>query len=147
MTECLKCATCQRLLPKGAFSKNAAAASGRQCNCRECARKLNEVQRERTRRDRDLYLRRKWTYTNRNAKQQGVPCMPRDEFLKWAKSSPAFNELWRARIYSLDKGYVFRLCINRIDPRFGYEPFNMEWSDKSEVATRRNHWYHHSKII
>ena len=37
--------------------------------------------------------------------------------------------------------------IDRIDERFGYELFNMQWITLSENVTRANMFRHHGRIV
>ena len=65
----------------------------------------------------------------------GLTILPRDEFYHWANESPVFPALFQAWVES---GYSQRLTpsVDRINPDYGYEPWNMEWVTHSENSRR-----------
>jgi hypothetical protein len=66
---------------------------------------------------------------------EGLPCVTKEEFLTWAMANPDYHRLfkeWQA------SGYDFPLApsIDRINPAFGYEIWNMQFVTHQENARR-----------
>lgn len=76
----------------------------------------------------------------------GQPLVARDKFIEWALDHDDFNDLFQ----QWEKGgyeYRYTPSIDRIDPRFGYEFWNMQWVCMKENVARNNTFRTFGKII
>lgn len=76
----------------------------------------------------------------------GQPILDRDEFIEWSNNNQDYIELYEAWVRSK---YSNKLAptINRIDPRFGFELFNMMWISFSESSKRNIIFQTYGRII
>ena len=125
------------------------AAKGRTSQCLECR---NTRQRERRKKEystkyektkkgflvrlyRNMQSRVTGVQKAKHHLYAGVKLLPRAEFYKWSENNTIFHDLfnvWEAG------GYDQKLTpsVDRLDPFYGYELWNMEWVTHSENSRR-----------
>ncbi len=70
---------------------------------------------------------------------KGLPILDREEFYDWALSGDEYINMWKVWALS-DYDRKLTPSIDRIDSRYGYELWNMQWlthSDNSAKTTRK----------
>ena len=141
---------CKEVQPISAFYEDARKKDGKQARCKTCDRKRKK---EYVRTKEGLLLQRynsmKERVEGRNLKavsSVGQPILSKAEFLSWALNNPDFHYLYRDWVES---GYQRKYApsVDRIDERFGYELFNMQFVTQSENARRAIHFRHYNKIV
>lgn len=67
----------------------------------------------------------------------GQPLLSKDEFISWSLNNPDFHYLFKEW---QESGYRIKYApsIDRIDERFGYELWNMQFISHSENVKRAN---------
>lgn len=76
----------------------------------------------------------------------GQPILPRQTFYEWSLNNPDFHDLfeaWEKENYR----QAISPSVDRIDPRFGYELWNMQWVTLGENVRRGAAFTYHGKII
>lgn len=68
---------------------------------------------------------------------QGLPILDKNEFYEWALNSSDYIDLWRVWVAS-DYDYKLTPSIDRIDPKQGYELWNMQWLTHSDNSAKVN---------
>lgn len=144
------CTRCKKELPLSSFHKESRVADGRRAECKACNR--NRVK-EHGRTKEGMILRRyramKDRVEGRDPKavsSVGKPILPKEEFINWALNNDDFHELFKKWE---DSGYQHKYTpsIDRIDERFGYELFNMQFITQGENTRRANIFRHYNKVI
>lgn len=76
----------------------------------------------------------------------GLEILSKEEFYQWSLDNQDFTSLFREWEKS---NYSTKLSpsVDRIDPRFGYELFNMQWVTHSENTVRGLAFRHRRRII
>lgn len=69
--------------------------------------------------------------TKRPDLYKGLPILPRDVFVSWAKNHPDFLKLYK-RWFSNDFNRKLTPAVNRMNPQKGYTLDNMEWMTNSQ---------------
>jgi len=144
------CTVCKEVQPISAFYKEAKNRDGRQGKCKTCEQKRTK---EYTRTKEGLILLR---YKSMKARVEGrdigavssvgQPILSKAEFISWALNNPDFHYLYRDWVES---GYQMKYApsVDRIDERFGYELFNMQFVTHGENVRRALHFRHNNKIV
>lgn len=144
------CTVCKEVQPISAFYKDARTKDGKYSDCKTCCSKRKK---EYNRTKEGLLLQR---YNNMKARVEGrdpnvvssvgQPILSKAEFLSWALNNPDFHYLYRDWVES---GYQLKYApsVDRIDERFGYEVFNMQFVTQSENVRRANIFRYYNKIV
>lgn len=144
------CTVCKEVQPISAFYKDARAKDGKQAGCKTCDLKRKKEHR----RTKEGFL--KSTYFNMKTRVEGrdhkavssvgQPILSKAEFFSWALNNPDFHYLYRDWVES---GYQMKYApsVDRIDERFGYELFNMQFVTHGENVRRALHFRHNNKIV
>lgn len=68
-----------------------------------------------------------------------VELLPRDDFYRWANRSRKFKTLYKNWV---ENNYDRKLTpsVDRVNPKIGYIPTNMEWVTHSENSRRGGEW-------
>lgn len=66
---------------------------------------------------------------------------------KGIKISNEWNTYEKFKQWSLENGYKEGLCLDRINPRLDYGPFNCQWITNSENSKRMNIYYNGSPSL
>ena len=144
------CRVCKEVLPIASFGKKKNQADGHNYHCKPCRSKKSRDDRRTkqgllTQRYGDMKKR----VEGRDSKAVsavGKPIVSKAEFVSWALNNPDFH--WLFRDWE-DGGYKLKESpsIDRIDERFGYELFNMQWVTQSENTRRSNIFRNYNKIV
>lgn len=164
MAETKTCSKCSETKPLDSFSRERRMRCGRRSDCKGCGAGYRKANREKIRAcrkaNREKILAQKAEYHKtkkgflvskyKNMRQRvagvrrrtfhlyaGCKILPKDEFYAWSFEDQAFQRLFAEWEMS---GYVQRLCpsVDRVDPTYGYELWNMQWVTFSENC-RRSH--------
>lgn len=144
------CTVCKEVQPISGFYKDANKKDGKYSDCKSCHKKKVSAYR---RTKEGLLLKRYNAMKTRvegkdhNAVSSvGKPILPKKEFINWALNNPDFHYLYRDWVES---GYQAKYApsVDRIDERFGYELFNMQFVTHSENSRRAIHFRHYNKIV
>jgi hypothetical protein len=144
------CTVCKEVQPIAAYHRDAKNRDGKRTDCKTCC---NKRRKKHYKTKEGLLLRRYGDMKKRvegrdhNAVSSvGKPILPKEEFFSWALNNPDFHYLYRDWVES---GYQTKYApsVDRIDERFGYELFNMQFVTQSENARRAIHFRHYNKIV
>ena len=144
------CTKCKKVQPISAFYKRTDRKDGRRADCKTCFKKYKK---DYSRTREGLILQR---YNSMKARVEGrdhkvvssvgQPILSKAEFISWALNNPDFHYLYRDWVES---GYQVKYApsVDRIDERFGYELFNIQWITQSENARRGRIFQIYNKIV
>lgn len=150
MSETKKCANCEKLKPLTEFHKNRSKKNGTTRRCKVCRNAYNRARRKTIR----AFIQETYSEMKKRVNGQtrdrhlyeGLKIVDKETFYEWAYKHEELLELFREWV---EAGHPYRLTPvpDRIDPRFGYELINLQWSTVSQNATRANTWRWRGKII
>jgi hypothetical protein len=138
-----KCTRCKKKKKISDYPKDSRTKTGMKSHCKECHRKACKEYRIKTRRTKESYIKYKYTsslqYKVRGTSPSHVQCFEgldictKQEFFNWSINHSDFNEIWDAWQRS-EREHLLTPTIGRIDTRFGFELWNMEWQTLTEHA-------------
>jgi len=145
-----RCTKCKEVQPISCYYKDLTHKDCKKTVCKTCDKKR-----------RQLYIRTKQgflktSYNNMVSRvtgrsksavsSVGQPIVARVLFEHWALNNPDFHYLfkeWQESCYDSK----LSPSVDRIDERYGYELWNMQFVTHSENVTRANVFRHHNIIV
>lgn len=145
-----KCSGCAEEKPLEDFYKRIDRAKGHTSRCKAC---LRTATKKKGKTKLGLLFN---TYTSMSARVRGVrtgkesyiglEILDKEDFIQWSLNNIDFHTVFKAWE---ENDFIYKLTpsIDRIDPRHGYELFNMGWVTVSENSKRANMYRWHRAII
>lgn len=145
-----KCTICKTAKPIASFQRDCYKRDGRRSDCKKCCKnRKKEAGRTKLGLLRQRYhdmVKRAEGRDPKAVSAAGKPIISKDEFISWAMNNIDFHcqfRKWEESNYQLREAP----SIDRIDPRFGYELFNIQFVSQSENSKRAAFFKHYDIIV